>query len=126
VSKEMEPLSDEMFIATTRFPQGATVERFVKALDDAGYWGDTSLSIFEKRQHVLHKIETLTAPERHSTEEIVEWIKANLPGVSAGMLPADAMDSLAIKAHAERWHPDQVIEALGRLSGDSADLGEIA
>ncbi len=126
MSEEMKPPTDEMFIASTRLAHGGTVEDFVKALDDTGYWGDASLSIFEKRQHVLHKLETLTEPERHSTDEVVEWIKTNYPGVSAGTMPEGALASLAVKAHAEQWHPDQVAEALDRLSDESMDLGVVA
>ncbi len=37
MSKETEPLTDKMLIASTRLSHGGTVEDFVKALDDTGY-----------------------------------------------------------------------------------------
>ncbi len=72
-----------------------------------------------------HKLETMTEPERHSTDEIVEWIRANQPGVGTDMMPEGALASIVVKAHAERWHPDQLAEALDRLSDEPTNLGAV-
>ncbi len=117
MSKEKEPLSDEMFRASTRF--SGTVEEFMKALDDAGYWGDASLSTSEKEQHVLDKKEDITLA-------IVEWIKNNLSWNGEGDMLDHDVKRLADKSHAEQWHPVLVEEALDRLSGESQDLGGVA
>ena len=123
MNEEKEPLSDEMFLAATRFR--GTIEAFVKALDDAGYWGDASLSISEKCQHVKHKFETTHMPVR-SVDEIAEWIENNLPGCSALRMPEPATKILIEKAHAEQWHPELVGEALVRLAKESMNWGEAA
>ncbi len=114
-----------MFIASTRLAHGGTVEDFVKTLDNTGYWGDASLSIFEKRQHVQYKLETMTEAERHTTDELVEWIRANQPVLDTDMMPEGALASIVVKAHAERWHPDQLAEELDRLSDEPTNLGAV-
>jgi hypothetical protein len=115
VNKEKEPLLDEMFRASTRF--SGTFEEFMKALNDAGYWGDASLSTSEKEQHVLDKKEDITLA-------IVEWIKNNLSWNGEGDMRNHDVKRLAEKGHAEQWNIVLVEEAIDRLIEDAAEADE--
>jgi hypothetical protein len=61
------PMSEALFIVATRFKEWATLEQHITALDRAGYWGDKSISLLEKRTHTRHKLERY--PRRNGTTQ---------------------------------------------------------
>jgi hypothetical protein len=112
----LEPMTDALFIAATRFRIAATVEQHIVALDRAGFWDDEPRSLLDKKGYVEHKLENLTTPARHTTQEMIDWIQRHYPGVPF-VMSEEILDSIARHAHAEQWHPDQLGEALAACAG---------
>ncbi len=54
------------------------------------------------------------------TEIVKRWIDENIPALTVP-LPDDVLDAIARKAHAERWHPDAVGEAIKACAAETVD-----
>ena len=119
----LEPMTDAFLMAATRFRTGATLDQHVTALDRAGYWGAQSLSAFDKRQHVRHKLETLTGPPRNNTDEIVDWIREHHPGAPL-LMTEEMLGAVAHKASEDQWHPAQLNEALAIRAAEVKESGD--
>jgi hypothetical protein len=127
----LQPMTDERFIAATLFTRTATVEQFIKALDLADYWGNESLPVGDKRQHVQFKLDNLREPAKHRTEDMVKWLEETFPGfdflgnvIKGVPLPDDVSLKITQKAFGEKWHPDQVIDAMLLSNSDVTDPSE--
>jgi hypothetical protein len=116
----MKPMTDEMFAMSTRFKHAAPVEEFVAALDAARYWGAASLTVAEKRAHVLAKLESITNETDADAEDIVEWIEDTYPNARDGLLSSEELVEVSAHAYLKQWHPERLSEALDTVLGEAA------
>lgn len=63
--------------------------------------------------------------EKTALEPIVDWIREHHPGAPNAM-SKETVKAIAQKACAERWHPEQVVEAFDILAGAVAKLDDDA